>query len=408
MYQRKIVTFVQDALADTPAIIISGPRQSGKTTLAKSLVSSSFKPSYITFDDPGNLANAQLDPKGFISGIETPVIFDEIQRVPELFLPIKHSIDNDRRPGRFLLTGSANILRLPKLPDSLAGRVEIFDLWPLSQAEIEGAKNNLIEDLFSGKIARKTSPNKKQDLLNRIFAGGFPEARARDGKRQEAWFASYMATILQRDIREIAEIQSPAKLTRLVSILATRSATILNLSDISNATEIPYATLNRYVDLLQSTYLISLIPAWFSNLGLRLVKAPKLLINDTGLLASLLAINASRFEKDPGLYGSVLETFVEMELKKIISYSSETFGFYHYRTLARHEVDFIVERKGGDILGIEVKASSTVKPEDLKGLKQLAEATKKKFQRGIILYGGDEVLPLGEKLVALPISALWS
>jgi predicted AAA+ superfamily ATPase len=408
MYKRKITPNISEAIADTPAIIINGPRQSGKTTLVKSLKSPSFKPDYYSFDDSGILATAQLDPQGFIQGIKTPVILDEIQRVPELMTAIKCSIDKDRRPGRFLLTGSANVLQLPKLSDSLAGRVELFDLWPLAQAEIESAKSDLLNKLFSGRFPKTFKPNVRKELIKRIFQGGYPEAMTRVGRRQESWFASYIKTILQRDITEISDIQSPAKLTRLLSLLATRTASIINLSDISSATEIPYATLNRYIDLLQLTYLLVLVPAWSSNLGLRLVKAPKLLLNDTGLLASLLAVNPERFQKEPSLFGIILETFVGMELKKIISYSSDRFNLFHYRTLDRHEVDFIVEKGDGKIIGIEVKASSTIGPSDLKGLKNLATTSKGNLQRGIVLYGGDQILPLGDRLVALPISVLWS
>jgi predicted AAA+ superfamily ATPase len=408
MYERKITPRIKEALKDTPAIIINGARQTGKSTLAKSLIGPAFDAQYLSFDNNNTLAHAKLDPVGFISELAGPVILDEIQRTPELFLSIKHAIDQNRKPGQFLLTGSANILSLPKLGDSLTGRVELFELWPLSQEEIGEKESSFLQNAFGDKPIRKVEPIKKTALQKRIFSGSFPEAIIRPTNRQEAWFESYIDTLLQRDIRNISDIHGLAKLPKLVSILATRSAKLLNLSDIAASTSIPYATLSRYIDVLEATYLIQLIPAWSSNLGLRLVKAPKLLINDTGLLASILGINDERLEKDPSLFGSLLETFVGMELKKLISYNSERIGLYHFRTLALHEVDFVLEKKNGDLVGIEVKASSSISQSDLKGLKNLAESTKQKFKRGIVLYGGEEVLPLGEKLLAIPISALWS
>ena len=381
MYKRRLIPLVKEAQKDTPAIIISGARQTGKSTLSKRLIGPSFDAQYLSFDNSNTLSNAKLDPVGFIEGLQGPVVLDEIQRVPELFLTIKHAIDRNRKPGQFLLTGSANVLSLPKLGDSLTGRIQSFELWPLSQDEIEGNESNFLQNVFDEKPIRKIRHIKRNELLKRIFQGGYPEAITRKGERQEAWF---------------------------VSTIATRSATLLNLSDIANSTDIPYVTLNRYMEVLEATYLIQLVPAWSSNLGLRLVKAPKLLINDTGLLSSILGINKDRLFKDPNLFGSLLETFVGMELRKLISYSRERVSLFHYRTLSRHEVDFLLEKRNGDLIGIEVKASSSISHNDLKGLKNLAESTKKRFKRGIVLYGGEEVLPLGERLIALPLSALWT
>ncbi len=408
MYKRRLIPLVKEAQKDTPAIIISGARQTGKSTLSKRLIGPSFDAQYLSFDNSNTLSNAKLDPVGFIEGLQGPVVLDEIQRVPELFLTIKHAIDRNRKPGQFLLTGSANVLSLPKLGDSLTGRIQSFELWPLSQDEIEGNESNFLQNVFDEKPIRKIRHIKRNELLKRIFQGGYPEAITRKGERQEAWFESYIGTLLQRDIKDISDIHGTAKLPKLVSTIATRSATLLNLSDIANSTDIPYVTLNRYMEVLEATYLIQLVPAWSSNLGLRLVKAPKLLINDTGLLSSILGINKDRLFKDPNLFGSLLETFVGMELRKLISYSRERVSLFHYRTLSRHEVDFLLEKRNGDLIGIEVKASSSISHNDLKGLKNLAESTKKRFKRGIVLYGGEEVLPLGERLIALPLSALWT
>jgi hypothetical protein len=411
MYRRKVTHLLKQSLRDTPAVIINGARQTGKSTLVQSLIKKSSNFQYLTLDNANILTQAKLDPVGFIEGIDekvpSPIIIDEIQRAPELLLSIKNCIDKNRKPGRFVLTGSVNLFLLPKLGDSLAGRTEIFTLWPLSQGEIEGVRANFIKNCFEGKIPKTFKAENREGLLERISKGGYPEGMTRKGTRQEAWFSSYIATILQRDVREIADVQGISKLPRLLSLLATRSATLVNMSDIATSTEIPYATLNRYIDLLKATFLIALIPAWSSNLGLRLIKSPKLLINDTGLLLSLLGVNRERLGKDSILFGSVLETFVGMELLKLISGEEEQFTLHHYRTLNRQEVDYVIERKNGEIIGIEVKSSSTISPSDLKGLKNLAEATKTKFAQGIVLYGGQEVIPLGDRVIAMPISGLW-
>ena len=407
MLQRNIKPRIEEALGDTPAIILCGARQTGKTTLVQSLPNRSYRPTYLTFDDSTLLSAAKEDPSGFIFGLNLPVILDEVQRVPEIFPVIKNVIDKKRQPGSFLLTGSANVLFLPDLSESLAGRVELFTLWPLSQQEMKNRAGDIISELFEGTIPKKVSSLNKAELFQRVLKGGYPEPLTRKGQRQRAWFSSYITTILQRDIRDLADIQGLTKLPRLLSLLASRSGSLLNLSAVSNAVDIPYATLHRYMALLEATFLIVQIPAWSSNLGLRLVKSPKLLINDTGMLASLLGLDGERFESDPNLVGSMLETFVGMELVKLISQSETDASLYHFRSASRHEVDFVIERPDGKIVGIEVKAAGSVVGHDLKGLKYLAEHVGNKLELGLVLYSGSEVVPFGNKMYAIPISFLW-
>ena len=403
MYRRFIQPKLLAAIKDTPAVFIRGARQTGKTTLVTDLLGE--KANYVTFDDYLALSAAQSDPQNFLAGVaDGTVILDEIQKLPELFPAIKLLIDRDRRPGRFIMTGSANALVLPKVSESLAGRMEVLTLWPLSTREVSGKTDDVLGALFEAEVPKRTRKREQIDLRSLILGGGYPEAICRTGKRRGAWFSSYLTAFIERDVRDIAEIEGRVKLPRLLSLLAARSANLLNLSDLSVSSQIPYATLNRYMALLETTYLVHQVPAWSSNLGTRLVKSPKVYVVDTGLMASLLGVNAERFTKDPTLMGSFLETFVAGELLKLISGSERQLSLYHFRTSTRHEVDFVVEDRDGSVIGIEVKASSKVDQKHLKGLLTLQEMAADKFRLGIVLHSGSEVLPLAPKIWAIPLA----
>jgi predicted AAA+ superfamily ATPase len=408
MYKRNISYKLQEALTDTPAILLCGARQTGKSTLVQSLGNKGYQPSYISFDHLNELNSAKQDPVGFIENLSSQVILDEVQYVPELFMTIKSSIDKNRKPGRFLLTGSANVLLSPRLSDSLAGRMEIITLWPLSQQEIQENDTDFITKLFDGDLPKKLPKVSRDELEDMILKGGYPEALTRTGNRRAEWFSSYVRAILEKDVREFSDITDLTRFPRILSYLAAQSATLLNLTSVSNAVDIPYSTLQRYLAYLQMTYLCVLIQPWNANLGLRFVKSPKVLLNDTGLLTSLLGVEKGRFAKDPTLFGAVLETFVGMELKKLIAQSRTRAELFHFRTHSRKEIDFIIEARGGDIIGVEVKAASTIRGDEFDSLKQLAEKAKKKFTLGVVLYTGDSVLKFGDNMYALPISALWS
>ncbi len=319
------------------------------------------------------------------------------------------SVDNNRTPGRFLLTGSANILLLPKLAESLAGRMEILTLWPLSQTEIFGSDSNIIDQLFADTFDATDSPGlDRDDLINMLLAGGYPEAIARKSEsRRHAWFNSYVTTILQRDVREMAAIEGLSALPRLLFLLGSRSASLLNLADVSRSVGIPYATLNRYMTLLEAAYLVHLLPAWSSNIGLRMVKSPKVHLNDTGLISALLSLNAERLNQDGYLLGGLLETFVALELQKAMGGSETHVSLFHYRTQAGQEVDLLLEDTGGRLVGVEVKASATLHTSDFQGLKALRNSVGDRFLRGVILYGGRQVVPFGENLHAVPLPVLW-
>jgi predicted AAA+ superfamily ATPase len=414
MFRRNILHPLRDALSDTPVVLLGGARQTGKTTLVREPETGLPASHYVTLDDLAVLGAAASDPVGFLSGLSAagePVILDEVQRAPQLFPVLKASVDRDRRPGRFLLTGSANVLLLPKLSESLAGRMEILTLWPLAQAEIEGVSRSVVDRLFvpsSPLLEFAGLPSaSREEVVARIVRGGYPEPMARSASRRPQWFESYLATILQRDVRDLANIEGLTQMPRLLAILAARTASLLNTSDISRTANLPYSTLSRYLALLETTYLVHVIPAWSGNLTTRLLKSPKVMLNDTGLAAHLLGLSEERLLQAPQQLGSLLENFVAMELLKDIGWSETRPMLYHWRTSNRAEVDLVLERRDGSLVGIEVKASSTVGSGDFKGLKTLEALTSDRFLRGIVLYTGERIVPYGEKLFAVPLTALW-
>jgi hypothetical protein len=336
-------------------------------------------------------------------------VLDEIQRVPELFVALKASVDRDRRPGRFMLTGSANVLALPRLSESLAGRMELHRLWGLSQGELEGVREGFVDALFAPKfIPPPSGPLEGAALSERILRGGYPEVvTRREPARRRRWFESYLATILQRDVKELAQIDGLTELPRLLAGLATRAANLLNYADLSRDCAMPQTTLKRYLALLEMTYLVQTLPAWANNPSKRLAKAPKLLFTDTGLLAHQLGLSGRelRSERD---FGALLENFVALEILKQFGWSQVSAKLLHFRTQIGLEVDLVLEDEAGRLAGIEVKAASTLHIEDFKGLRALADAAPRKFIRGVLLYNGDKALPFGPNLWALPIQSLWT
>jgi predicted AAA+ superfamily ATPase len=410
MYRRNLAPKILAALSDTPIVLLHGARQTGKTTLVQEIASQAHPARYLTFDEAAVLAAAKADPTGFIAGLDGPVVLDEVQRVPELFPAIKASVDRNRQPGRFLLTGSANVLLVPKVSESLAGRIEIIPLWPLSQGEIAGVTEGFVDAVFAARLPKKwVSKQDSRDLIARAMAGGYPEALARKTTaRRNAWFGSYITAILQRDVRDMANIEGLSAFPRLLSLLASRVGSLLNFSDFSRGLSLPGTTLKRYFALLEATFLVHTLPAWSTKLGQRLVKSPKLYLNDTGLLAHLLGITAARLTHDANLTGPLLENFVVAELLKQVTWSEARPRLFHFRTTTGGEVDVVLENAAGELVGIEVKAGATVGKNDFRGLEMLSEAAAKKFIRGLILYTGTELVPFAENLHAVPIGNLWT
>ncbi|MCB0062456.1 MAG: ATP-binding protein [Caldilineaceae bacterium] len=430
MIQRYITARLLAALADTPVVVLQGARQTGKSTLAQQ-ISEVYHPSlYLTMDNITTLIAAQQDPVGFLQGLRgQDVILDEIQRVPELFLPLKAEVDRERRSGRFLLTGSANALLVPHLAETLVGRLEVLTLWPLSQVEIAQSEiaqskyspNELAAEQTSGQeqgflgiaFAQEPLPVKqyvtdRSDVIARALRGGYPEAVARTSEeRRLDWFDAYVTTLLQRDVRDLAQIQGLSELPRLLSLVAAQSTAVLNASDLARSAGMALTTLNRYLTLLQATFLVQQIPAWSTNLSKRVVKSPKLLLTDTGILAALTGMSTGQFETTPALVGMLIENFVGMELLKLLSWSSRRLQLFHFRTHDRKEVDFLLQDRMGGIVGMEVKAASAVQQTDFRGLQALAEIAGSHFVNGFVFYTGDTLLPFGEHMYAVPIAALW-
>ncbi len=406
MYKRFIEARLRIALKDTPAIFIGGPRQSGKTTLAKKVAGR--QTAYVTLDDATTRAAAAADPIGFIRNLDRCVI-DEVQREPNLLLAIKQSIDNDRRPGRFILTGSANILTIPRASESLAGRMETFTLYPLSRAEILGHKPSFIDAAFAGEVPPLRERLSGGDLISLLTTGGYPEAIARrtDDRRRD-WLRAYITSIVSRDIRDIDSIHHVEEMPRLLRVLAEYASQLVNIAEIGTKIRLDHKTLQRYIGLLENVFAVARLQPWFSNKLKRLVKTPKLHFLDSGLLATTRGLTAKSLGLNRNAMGPLLETFVMSEIKKQIGWNATAFDLYHFRDREQREVDFVIENEIGEIVAVEVKASATVQDKDFKNLRHIAEVTGRKFRFGVVLHDGERTLPFGDKLVATPLSSLWS
>ncbi|MCK4447999.1 MAG: ATP-binding protein [Candidatus Marinimicrobia bacterium] len=405
---RNIEENLRDALKYRPVVLLNGARQTGKSTLVKFL-SRNSSIQYYTLDDFTLLSSINNDPEGFISGLHGPVIIDEVQRIPKLFVAIKRQVDRNREPGQFLLTGSANILLLPNLSESLTGRMEIQTLWPFSNDEILRTKSLFIDHLFSGEIPSIINKElNREKLIEKILVGGYPEVQTISSvKRRQRWFRSYVTTIIQREIRDLSKIEGLFEIPRLLSILASQSASILNISSVNRKTGISNTTMKRYLSLLQAVFLIQLVPAWYRNISKRLIKSPKLYINDTGLLSHLLGLDRHQLLNYPDNLEPILENYVMNELVKQSTWCDTEPKLFYYRTAKGKEVDFVLENNQGKIVGIEVKSSNSVDTNDFKGLKDLSETAGDQFVNGVVLYFGANVIPFGKKYFALPINALW-
>lgn len=410
MYPRFARARLEEALSDTRVVLISGPRQSGKTTLATEVAAEMTDPQtpFLTLDDATVLRAATEDPVGFIRGLERAVI-DEIQRAPELLLAIKTAVDADRRPGKFLLTGSANLMTLPRVADSLAGRMEVVRLLPLSQSELLGTPSRFIDRAFAGQAPKATTMIVAEDLVDLVLSGGYPEAlgRKRWGRKQD-WYHGYLDAIVQRDVRDIAQIEQLALMPKLLAVLAEHSGQLVNYSGIGAAIGLNHVTTQKYVRVFESLYLVHSLQPWYSNRLKRLTKSPKLHFLDAGLLAAMRDLSPDHVAANKTAFGPVLETFVFSELRKIAGWSDQRCVFSHYRDKDKNEVDIVLENRRGEIIGIEVKSSATVSSGDFSGMRKLAAACGDKFVQGLVLYDHDQVVPFAENMFAAPLSCLWS
>lgn len=404
---RNLVSKLLDAAGDTPVVMINGARQSGKSTLIQRLFSGASAPRYITFDDLNFLDAARRDPQGFILSLPEKVILDEIQRVPEIMLPIKYSVDLNRKPGRFFLTGSADVLALPKVADTLVGRIEIHTLWPLSQGEILGVKESFVDEVFGLEPLKKGKTLNLVEIFEMLCTGGYPDAIEREVERRQSWFHGYLTTLIERDVRDLRNIDQLTVMPKLLKLLAARAGCLMNNSDMARSLEINVSTLRNYLSLLHQLFLLVPVQPWFSNKGKRLVKTPKIFFNDSGLLCHLLDCDAAALSMDSSLLGPVFENFCVMELMKQITWSDLKPRLYHFRTESGYEVDIVLEAQDGRIVGIECKSGMRINSDTFKGLRALKEIAGKKFVRGIVLYSGKEVLPFDKQFQAVPVSTLW-
>ena len=406
MFKRFVERRADEALSDTPVVLIVGPRRAGKTTLVKSMGEAGR--TYITLDDQTVLEAARSDPAGFIRGLDRAII-DEIQRAPDLLLAVKKTVDEDYRPGRFLLTGSANVLTLPRTADSLAGRMETLQILPLARAEVERRTPSFLERLFEGKLQNQRNAVVGDDLVQTVLLGGFPEAIARKSERRRRdWARSYLTSILTRDLRNIAEIDKLTELPKFVRLLAEHSGQLVNYSQFGASINVSHKTGQRYVGLLEQVFLIATLQPWFTNALKRIVKTPKLHFLDSGLLASARSLTFDRVKANRGTFGALLESFVFSEVLKLMTSSDLRLTPHHFRDRDMREVDIVLERDDGMIAGIEVKASATVKSGDFAGLRALAEPCGDRFAFGAVLYDNTDVVPFGDRLVAAPLSCLWN
>lgn len=406
IFPRHIKPRVVEALADTPVVLLSGPRQVGKTTLVRQFAKK--QRAFLTLDDELTLLAARQDPVGLVRSLDY-VVIDEVQRAPTLLLAIKKSVDEDRRPGRFLLTGSANLMTLPAVADSLAGRMETLTMLPLAGCEMHSSNRKWIDAVFDGRIPKTKHPEVGDALIEKVLRGGYPEVVSRaTPRRRIAWAKQYVDALIQRDVRDIASIDKLDQLPRLLRSLAQMAGHLCNFTQLGGQVGLDSKTANKYVAVFEQMFLLRRVEPWSSNRLSRIVKTPKIQFIDSGLLSTLVDLTSASAARDRALFGRVLESYVYSELLKQATWAEGSYALFAYRDKDQHEVDFVIENAAGQIVGVEVKAAASVSAGDLAGLKKLAALSGKQFVAGLVLYDGNDTLPIGERLWAVPISTLWA
>lgn len=407
---RQIRPHLIDALGESRVVCLLGPRQSGKSTLVRSIAENEHPARYVTLDDRPTLELAREDPTAFVAGTERLAI-DEVQRAPDLLLAIKQVVDIDPTPGRFLITGSANVITHPRIADALPGRIDYMTLWPFSQNELAERKPTFIETAFAGAEPKiGDAPVGRAGYADRVVQGGFPEMLGATASRRQRFFGSYVDSILGRELGEIASVRDTEASSRVLRLAAARSGALTNLSAIGRELGIDHKTVARHLSGLEQLFLLVRLPAWHMNLGHRVIRSAKLHLADTGMLCALIGADATRLIEDGGIAGSVFETFVVTELIRQASVSdlSPQLSFHHYRDQAGNEVDLVLELFSGEVVGIEVKATASPRPPDAAGLKLLRDKLGDRFRQGFLLHLGPTPLTLGDRVSAIPLAALWA
>ncbi|MBB4660789.1 ATP-binding protein [Conexibacter arvalis] len=409
LIRRALTPRLDEILADTRVAAILGPRQSGKSTLARTLLDGRGFRAYVTLDDQTVREQALRDPDGFLAGVTRPAIIDEIQRAPNLMLALKIVVDADPTPGQFVITGSADLLTQRGVADALPGRAEYLRLWPFAQSELHGTEQTLIDQLFAGRPPQlyEQSPGLASHAET-IARGGFPDAYGRNDLRRQGYFRAYVETLLGRDLRDVAPQTDPSSMPRLLRTVATRSGELANFDSLGRDMRVSPNTARAHVALLQQLFLVHLLRPWSGNFSQREVKTPKLFVTDSGLLCSLLGTSAERLVADGSLGGRALETFAVNELVRQAGWCEELLSdLYFFRDRDGREVDVVVEAADGRIAAVEVKAAATVATSDTRGLRYLRDRLGDRFVCGVVLCTGRATVPLGERLWAVPLSGLW-
>lgn len=416
--ERSITGGLVNSISERPVTGLIGSRQSGKSTLVRRILNETGREdAYFTFDDPRVLDSALSDPVTFIDALPEFAVLDEIQRALDILPAIKLAVDRDRRPGAFVLTGSANVLLLPRLAESLVGRMAVRRLWTLSQSEIAGRPaENFAERAFGDGVGPERAPAQDSralslDELRKVMPkGGYPEiiASSMRERSRERWFQDFIDTLLARDVRDIAEIDNPHEMVRLLTVLAGRAGTVANVAALARDIGWPQSTLRRRLALLEALFVFVSVPAWHRKTERRMVKAPKLVMPDSGLHAHLAGPRVLATEREGGIVGRSLENFVGGELLRACDYANPRLGLFHYRTYSGLEVDYVIEHSDGRVFGIEVKSSPSPASDDFRGLRALAEDVGDQFAGGVVLHTGESVLTFGRDLFALPVSAVWN
>lgn len=409
LFDRHLRRDVVDALAESRAVAVLGARQVGKSTLVAQIASHEHPSRLISLDDDATADAARADPAGFIADIDEPVAIDEIQRAPELLLAIKRRLDTDRTRGQFLLTGSANILSLPTVADALPGRVEYLTLWPLSQGELHDVREQFIDDLFAGQFPKLTgAPVGRRALAPTLVTGGYPEAQSRTARGRTRFFSSYIASIIGRDLDDIANVRNVENIARLLFVIAARSGGLTSFHGMGKDLELDANTVRSHTKILEDLFLVRRLKPWHVNLGSRQIKSTKIYVIDSGMLAHLIGADEQRIVRDGTVAGTMLESFVAMELLRQADWADRPVQFFHYRDKQQREVDIVIERHDGDVIGIEVKASATPSATDFTGLRYLRDKLGPRFKAGAVLHTGADTLPFGDRLAAVPVSGLWT
>ena len=396
-----------------PVVYIAGPRQSGKTTFVKHLAQTKYKADYITFDDISLRLSASANPELFLRSFKNPVVIDEVQMVPEIFRFLKIMVDEARSTGsggrgKFLLTGSASVMALPRLSDALVGRMALHKLLPFSACETLNNKD-FISFIFQEEVSFSHRSYTLPKLGDVFKQSSFPEiATLSSNQLQYEWCNGYLNTLLQRDVRMIMKIEKMTSLPNMLRLLSTRTSSLLNITNLCRDTGLNHITVKKYQGLLESLFLTFSIPAWSTNLGKRLIKTQKVYLSDLSLLAYLLNTNLQDFNSPSHhLSGQVFENFIAIELSKQLTFSNARAKLYHYRTASKQEVDFLLEGENQKVVAIEVKSKDNISKNDFRHIQALQNEISRNFHLGLIVYRGKNAIPFGKRLWAIPFNLLF-